>query len=113
MVESACAIEPSFTIRVFGAALDEQDEDRPSALNVSTPTLHPQPSTMIEPTFRLLSLTWSETGAFPLSFTSPAVISSNVPGAVLASVMSPEVTSSRIAISPLGPLADEVDPPGR
>ena len=53
------------------------------------------------------------TGAFPLSLTSPAVIWSNVPGAVLASVMSPEVTSSRIAMSPLGPLADEVDPPGR
>ena len=113
MVESACAIEPSFTTKVFGAALDEQDEDRSSALNVSTPTLHPQPSTTIDPTFRLVSLTWSVAGAFPLSLTSPAVIWSNVPGAVLASVMSPEVTSSRIAMSPLGPLADEVEPPGR
>ena len=113
MVESACAKEPSLTTKVFGAALDEQDEDTSSALNVATLTLHPQPSTMIEPTFRLVSLTWSVAGAFPLSFTSPAVIRSNVPGAVLASVMSPEVTSSKIAISPLGPLADEVDPPGR
>ena len=68
---------------------------------------------MIESALTLLSLTWSVAGEFPLSLTSPAVIWSNVPGAVLARVMSPEVTSSRIAISPVGPLADEVDPPGR
>ena len=94
-------------------AAEHPFEDRVSAVMVSAITYQPQPEIATSPASRLLMFNVVEVAGSPEIPRSPMVTSSNVPGCRLRIIKFPPVTSSKIALSPEAPAAEDVElPPG-
>ena len=109
-VVDVCVRVESDTTSVFAAA-EHPFEERRSAVRLVAITFQPQPEMVTSPASRLSISTTVEVAGSPVMVKSPTDISLNVPGWRLRIIMFPAVTSSKIALSPDAPVAEEVEIP--